>query len=266
MAIKKIGLLSLFISLFSGCIQLKTEKDEFSKSYEVKEGIELNVTNKNGKIEIEAWENNFVEVKAVKSTNHGIEEFQKVEIDVQVGNEMNIETKYLEKIAKVSVNYEIKVPKDLLVNRITTSNGKIIITGTKGNPTLKTSNGKIIVDNVDGYVSAKTSNGRIEITNVLGVLEANTSNGRIIAEIPEIINDELDISTSNGSIELFIPSKLNINIEAITSNGKIKLNEIEVITSEMSSKYLKGRIGNGGKKLSVTTSNGNITFNKLVRH
>jgi len=254
----------MMILIISGCIQFVIQKEEFSKIYEVPEGIELNVFNRNGKIEIESWENNFVEVNAIKSTNHGSEEFQKVEIDVQVGNEVNIETKYLEKIAKVSVNYEIKIPKDMLVNKITTSNGRIVITSTKGNPTLKTSNGRIIVDKVDGFVSAKTSNGRIEIRNVLGVLAANTSNGKIIAEIPEIIEDELEIMTSNGSIELFIPSDMNANIEAKTSNGKIKLNEIEVVTSEMSSKYLNGRIGIGGKKLSLTTSNGSINFNKLV--
>lgn len=265
MQINQITQLLLLVLLITGCIQFETETEEFSQTYEVPEETVLNVVNRNGKIEIVSWENNFVEVNATKSTNHGIEEFKKVEIDVQIGDEMNIETKYLTKNPKVAVNYDIKVPKDLQVKNIKTSNGKIVIDGTKGNPILKTSNGKIIVENVDGFVSAKTSNGRIEISNVPGILEAKTSNGKIIAEITQIVNEELNISTSNGSIELFIPSDLNINIEARTSNGKIILNDIEITTSETSSKYLKGKIGIGGKKLSVSTSNGSITLNKLVR-
>ncbi len=96
-----------------------------------------------------------------------------------------------------------------------------------------------------------------------GVIELETSNGAIEAEVPAIGDNGLRVRTNNGKIELYLASDLNVDIEAKTSNSDIELDEIEVIAQEISRNWLRGKIGNGGKKLSIKTSNGGITLRKL---
>ncbi len=48
-----------------------------------------------------------------------------------------------------------------------------------------------------------------------------------------------------------------------TSNGKISIHDVEIVTREISKTEFKGRIGSGGKTLTVKTSNGSIEVYEL---
>jgi DUF4097 and DUF4098 domain-containing protein YvlB len=78
----------------------------------------------------------------------------------------------------------IKVPHNIHIESVTTSNDAILITNTTGNIATSSSNGAITIDSVDGYVSAETSNGRVEIKGTTGIKdEIRTSNGAITVEV-----------------------------------------------------------------------------------
>lgn len=232
-------------------------REEFHGTYEVGAGTKIEVYNKNGTVRMSQWGKDSVDVHAIKKTRRGEAELEKVRIEVSTAGEMVVETKYVKKDARVSVDYEIKIPASVLVGHVDNSNGSIEIEGTKGDATATTSNGKIIVRNVDGWISATTSNGKIQITGTTGILKAETSNGSIEAEISNV-KDHADITTSNGSIKLWIFPELNADVEMRTSNGKLAIHDLEVAISESSSKYVKGKIGNGGGRIDVGTSNGNV--------
>lgn len=239
-----------------------TTEEEFHNTYKVESGTRLNLYNINGGINISKCDEDYVDVYALKKTRYGEKELEKVKIKVSINGDMVIRTRHLKKNARVSVDYEIKVPSNVTVNHINTSNGRIELEGTKGDSILTTSNGRITVKNVDGNVSARTSNGRINIIGTPGILKATTSNSSIKAEIPSIRQD-IDFTTSNGSIDLYISADLDANIEMRTSNGKVSIHSIQILTSEMSKTYAKGKIGNGGNTINITTSNGKIDLYKL---
>ncbi|MDH4209883.1 MAG: DUF4097 family beta strand repeat-containing protein [candidate division WOR-3 bacterium] len=244
----------------------KTE--EFRETYEVPSGTKLQVHNANGDIKISQWGEDYVEVYAKKKTSHGEEELAKVDIEVVVDDMMKVRTKYLEKDARVSVKYDIKVPKDVVVQEIKTSNGEIEIKGTNGDTRLMTSNGEIYVTDVNGTVSVQTSNGEIEIKRTTAVLEANTSNGEVSVEIYNMPEDGTNISSSNGSIQVYISDELNAGLRAATSIGKVHIKDVELqsrftATSQTSS-VLVGEIGEGGRSINVSTSNGEIRFHRLA--
>ncbi|MEW5920575.1 MAG: hypothetical protein AB1796_06430 [Bacillota bacterium] len=48
-----------------------------------------------------------------------------------------------------------------------------------------------------------------------------------------------------------------------TSNGKVTVNNLQFEATELESKQLKGRLGKGGNRLLVKTSNGSIKINRL---
>lgn len=243
----------------------KTE--EFRETYEVPRGIRMQVQNANGEIKISHWDEDHVEVYAKKKTNHGEAELAKVKIEVTIDDQMEIRTKYLEKNVRVSVKYDIKVPDGVIVEEVKTSNGEIEISGTRGDVRLMTSNGEIYVSDVMGSVSAQTSNGEIEIKRATAVLEANTSNGEIAVEIYDVPEGGTDISSSNGSIDVYIVDDLNADLRAATSIGKVQIRDVELRSRftavSQASTLLTGEIGDGGRSINVSTSNGEIELHRL---
>jgi len=256
---------------------------EFHETFHPKKICELNVHNINGQIEIKSWDEDFIDISALLKTNRTEDELDKIKIEILAKDGCTINTKKLKKNPKVSVHYEIKVPKNVQVNKINTSNGKILIIGGTGNMKLNTSNGKIEVFDSKGSFIANSSNGRIEYVNLKGKAEAYTSNGairivrtpgfktgvtsngKITIEVDEQIKNNVDLSTSNGTIHIYLDPKLDLNIDASTSNSRINLNGIEVTTSEFSKDYLAGKINKGGKKIIASSSNGSINLYKLEK-
>lgn len=255
---------------------LYEEQEEFRETYTVDPGTRLEVHNANGEITVSTWNKNVVEVYALKKTRYGKDELKKVNIDVSTDDKITVRTEYLEKNARVSVEYTIHVPSNVEIDRLETSNGEITLTGTKGDARLITSNGEIYVKDVTGSVEAETSNGEIiiegttaavsavtsngEITikRAKSIVEAVTSNGNIEAEILHIPDKGSTIETSNGSIKLYLKDGLDADMRLTTSLGSVSVHDIDLLVSNQSKTYLKGKIGNGGALIKATTSLGEI--------
>ncbi len=241
--------------------------EEFRETYRIAPGTELQVENVNGDIKISQWAENQVAVYAKKKTNHGEEELSKVDIEVVVNGAMRIRTKYLEKGVHVSVSYVIRVPDEVIVRKVNTSNGEIEINGTRGDVEALTSNGEIDFSDIRGTVSAKTSNGEIEIKGTTAIVEAITSNGEIHAEILTLPEEGTEISTSNGSIHVYIVDDLNGDLMAATSRGRVQIEDVSlqsrVKVASRSSSVFVGEIGNGGRPLNLSTSNGEISLHRV---
>ncbi len=256
---------------------------EFHETFNPRRGCKLNVHNRNGKIEIKSWKEDYIDISAILETNKSEDEFKKIKIEVLDKDGCTINTKALEKNPKVNVHYEIKVPKSVKINKINSSNGSILIIDCEGEMKLNTSNGRIeIFDskgsfnvrtsnggiefvNLNGNAEAITSNGAIRVVRTPGIKKAVTSNGKITIEIKEQMKDDIYLSTSNGSIRITLDPSLDLNIDVSTSNSRIDLNGIEVTTSQFSKDNISGKINKGGKKITANTSNGSIKFYKLEK-
>lgn len=256
------------------------DTETFHETYSVGAGTPLIVENRNGSVTISVWDKDIVDVVAVKKTHLG-GKLSDVEIQVEAGDTLRIETVYLVKNPRVSVNYTITVPASMPIELARSSNGALELTGTAGDVEArtsngsikvtqhaglvdaKTSNGKITLRRIAGAVTADTSNGSVEIVDVAGIQNVETSNGSISAEIVGLTADNARLKTSNGSIKVWLATDMNADLEMKTSNGKITLHDIEVMVSEISKTQLEGRLGTGGPRLEVKTSNGSIEIHAL---
>lgn len=248
---------------FSGCIGPEVT-DYFDREYPINEQTIVSVSNINGQIEITGWDGDNVTIYAVKKTTFGVEELRNVNISVsQTGNHLEIVTKYTgQKLIQASVDYSIKVPYNVTIGTITTSNGGILISKTKGDLSVSSSNGAIIINDVDGVVTAVTSNAHIEIQNTTGIGDLRTSNGAISAEV-QSIQDDITIDTSNAAVTVYVNPFMNATWEMTTSNGKVKLQGISLNISLLEDTHVIGTLGIDGQKIDIHTSNANIYVNKL---
>jgi hypothetical protein len=260
------GIIALFfVAGLSGCFGPQST-DYFNGSYTANEQTILTVSNINGQVEITGWDGNNVTVNAVKKSSFGKEELDKIDINVTaIGNYLNIETKYTG-LATIqgSVDMNIKVPHNIHIKSVTSSNGAIQITDTKGDIKTSSSNGAIIINTVDGYISAETSNGRIEVKETTGIKDSiRTSNGAITVEVADF-HDDITIDTSNGPVSVYLNPSLNATIEMTTSNSQITFEGISLNVQLLEQTHVIGSLGSDGRKIDIHTSNGKIQLLKLI--
>ncbi len=333
---------SLVLSVGIGCTLLKEEKVEGADNFTVSENCQVTILNSDlsGDVNVETWGKEYVEVIWKKRSTWGVSEMSKADARVtgtpatETPGNLKIETRLLQKNARVSLTYDIKLPKNVFLTNVTTGKGDISIVGTTGNTIvaategtvyvanssgymditagkgsihlegttggakLTTSAGSITVKNTDGAITASTSGGKIEISDCKGdvILETSkagisvdklegsvlvaktsdapiniraatsveavqTSRSSVAVEIGTIAANGTTIITTNGSIDLFLPRGMNAEIELQTSSGDIAFHLGGIcISEELTAGYFKGTMGDGGNRIYVETSKGDINL------
>lgn len=128
--------------------------------------------------------------------------------------------------------------------------------------TARTVNGSVDARSLEGDVDASTVNGAIDVSTT-GLVEASTVNGSIEARMGRADwRNELDFSTVNGSISLTLPANLNTEVSASTVNGALTSDFPLMIQGKFSPRRLTGKIGDGGRELSLKTVNGSIEIRR----
>lgn len=252
--------LLLFLFLASGCDRI-VFKEEFNQSYRVRSGTILEVYNPNGTVTITGWDQDEVEIKAVK-TSYRESALEEIDIFIDIADMITIETRHPGKDHEVCVNYVIKVPVDIAVGTVDCANGAIELDDVIGNPVLTTSNGDIVIDKVNGIVIASTSNGDIVAKGARSLGSLRTSNGSIEAEL-RVIHEDIDIKTSNGDITLYLAPALALELVAETANGTVNLNNLSLDIEQQEQTKLAGSMNGGGHKITIATSNGSVELARL---
>ncbi|HEX6558614.1 MAG TPA: DUF4097 family beta strand repeat-containing protein [Longimicrobiales bacterium] len=126
----------------------------------------------------------------------------------------------------------------------------------------RTINGAVRATGMTGLTIGTTVNGDVRIATT-GLARASTVNGAIDARMGQASwTDELSFSTVNGSIDLAFPESLNAEVEASTVNGSISTDWPLTVTGKWGPKRVHGRIGSGGRDLTLSTVNGSIALKR----
>ncbi len=212
--------------------------EELAGEFDAEAGrpIEPDFSTKNGRIELESWDQPGYKVVLVKKVKASTEE-EAAELAVkmvEVKSEHNrLEIKSKEHgvgIGAVQGGVRIKayLPRKFMYSTILRSaNGRITVEDlVLTRAQLNTSNGRIVCSGVTARdVEARTSNGRIILDRVIGNVVARTSNGSIRVGTVRVEKDaDYDLATSNGSVRIRpeIRDDIGYSVEASTSLGRIK--------------------------------------------
>ena len=265
--------LSASFLLLSGCVFVGADwhdgdreryKEDFHKSFPLQPGGSVSVENSNGSIEIAGWDQNTVEINGTKyASTEGLLSELRVEMTGSAGS-VQVRTIRPTEIwhGNAGVRYSLRVPKKVLLDRISSSNGAIRVEDIQGNANLHSSNGAIRITRMAGALEAGTSNGRIEVRDLDGDANLRTSNGTIDADAS---SGSFEAHTSNGRLEarLMNPSvRRAVRLES--SNGHIELRidgrEVPEVRAHTSNSpvvvYLPGSTN---ARVQARTTHGSIT-------
>jgi len=150
-----------------------------------------------------------------------------------------------------------------------TGDGSIHVSDVKGELVLNTGDGSITVDHAEGRLTLETGDGGVNVEGNLSVVRMHTGDGSIVyrADPATRMEGDWDISTGDGSVSIYLPATFNADLDAHTGDGRIR-NELDIAGSverdrdsdERDRRTLRGKIGEGGKRLRVQTGDGGITL------
>lgn len=178
-----------------------------------------------------------------------------------------------ENLRGISIDYEIQVPADTLLNaatgsgnltddgvganaKLNTGSGSIRATGLQGGFTVETGSGSIYAEQTGrGDVKAETGSGSIELRNLNGGLHAETGSGEIKAGGTPSAPWRLE--TGSGSIEIWTGAAA-FALDAETGSGSIHCDREIVSQGTMDRHHVTGKVGGGGPAVRIETGSGSI--------
>ena len=144
-----------------------------------------------------------------------------------------------------------------------TGDGAIRTVETSGELLAETVDGSIQIDEVAGRVEARTGDGTVRISGTPSVVRARTGDGSMLLRIRRgaVMAEDWFATTDDGSVQVELPDGFNAEIEADPgSDGRARsdLTLVNVSGGTRDQRTLRGRIGTGGRLLTLRTGDGTI--------
>jgi hypothetical protein len=138
-----------------------------------------------------------------------------------------------------------------------TLSGDVHIANAKGDIRVGVLSGNIEVKNVAGRIDAKTASGAVEVQEAVNDVKATSASGRVAVRGNPAANSYWQLSTVSGSVLLGVPTSSNFHLTAEAATGEIRA-DIPIVVEEQTKHALRAHIGNGGGRVEVHTTSGEI--------
>ena len=223
--------------------------DEWVRSYPFEEGGEVQVSNTDGAIEIEAVDGSTVDVRAeriARASNDAAaaEILPRINMREEISpGKIVLGSERLSGIVigvSTEVRFHVRAPRGAVI-RVRAVNGPLTARGFAGRTILTAVNGGLTAEDQRGGLEARSTNGNAKV--------ALTAFG----------TDLVDVRVTNGTLELLVPAAANANLNATVTNGKMDLGALKLEPmGEQTVRRVRGRLNSGGTPIELTVTNGNI--------
>jgi hypothetical protein len=128
--------------------------------------------------------------------------------------------------------------------------------------------GSIYMEGFTGEIEASANTGRIEMKNVTGPITVDANVGKVDIEFNKVSQSSpITISTSVSEIDVALPANTNANLEIRTqgtvfTNFDFKMPKKKGLQNVSGRKNIVSKLNNGGVKIYIKSSMGNIYLRK----
>ena len=124
-------------------------------------------------------------------------------------------------------------------------------------------NGEVSVDGATGEVTAGSVNGSVDATSSGGPVQASSVNGTVHARMGRVGGTEdLNFSSVNGNVIAEFGEDIDAQVELSTVNGRFQTDWPVTISGRVDPRRLRATIGKGGRRIRMSTVNGNVELRK----
>lgn len=231
-----------------------------SMTFDAPEGV-VSVENRNGDVEVEPGEGDDVVVE-IRKRGRSRAAVDAVAVEGEpTDGDLLVRTVHGDGVRDVSVDLTVRVPDGSAVGSVGTSNGDAAVRAVTGDVRASTTNGDARVVDVDGYVTARSNNGDVEVRGTTGLSGARSANGNVRVEV-YALRGATDVTVGNGDLEAGVAPDLDASVLATVGNGDLEV-EVELDGASVSRRQVRGRLGDGGPLLTLTSANGDVRLHAL---
>ena len=261
---KRVALAMLALGLMA---VLPASADEWSKTYNLTGKPDLRVETSDANIRVTTWDQKTIEAKVI-TTRYKIGEGGIRVDEHQTGDSVEIEVRYPHHSFNIDwgqhrVDIIIQMPREGKVN-LRTGDGKIELTGLKGEMDLHSGDGSENIDGVDGKLRANTSDGRIRANGRFDELDLKTGDGHV--EVRAAAGSSMStgwrLQTGDGNVTLEVPGELAADVDLHTGDGHIDLDMPVTTYGKIGDNEVRGKLNGGGSLLTIHTGDGSIHLRK----
>jgi hypothetical protein len=237
----------------------QTEENAFQWGGELASGARLILRSVNGSVSVEPSRGRTLEISATKKWRRGDPTTVRIEaIRVNGGRDVLLCARWTPNTTCTENEYNTRGnwPRDE-----DTYVEFTIRLPAGSNASLNVTNGSIEVVGATGSIEARTTNGEITAESS-GYVEAATTNGNVNVTMMKLPSQGASYHTTNGTITLTLPDGLDADLHARTTNGSIRSDFDITMSGTLSNRNLMGKIGRGGPRLDLATTNGSIRIEK----
>jgi hypothetical protein len=261
-SIRTIALSALFVApALLSAQDRQTERNAFTLSERVPAGQWIRVRNLNGELRVRSTSGDKVEVTATKTWRRGDPKDVRIETKRSSDGSILVCAFWTENAAcsesgyeshgegrrrnnDVAVDFEVRVPRGVKVGAWSV-------------------NGGVDVDGATSEVRASSVNGNVDAVSSGGPVRANTVNGNVHATMGRLDgNEDLEYSSVNGNVVSEFAGDVDADIELSTVNGRFQTDWPVTITGRIDPRRLKATLGKGGRRIKLSTVNGNVELRK----
>jgi DUF4097 and DUF4098 domain-containing protein YvlB len=206
------------------------------KTFTLGDGAKVSLKNISGNITVTGWDQPQAQVTVVKRSGSDRSQV------FFSNNGANLSVRTADNSGNQNIRFEVRLPRQLARVELSSVNGVIKVSDVRA---------EILIDG---------TNGSIELTDIAGVSRVRTTNGSIKAGLLEASDRGMEFQSVNGSIELTVPPTFEADLEASTVHGGIVIDDAFGVEVEKGivGQRAKGKINEGGERLRLSTTNGNI--------
>lgn len=252
------------VGLLSGCVDDivgSPVSEPFSTDHTVSDETTVTVSNRNGPVTVQQADGDRVTVSGTKRASSQ-EALDSIDIDVVEGEQFMINVRFGSgsDFSNRNVALTVDIPTGVAVDRATTANGDVSVTGVRGDLTATTTNGDVDVADVSGFVRGETTNGDVQIRATTGLTRARTINGAVDVELHSM-RDDVTCSSSNGDVTARVGPDVAAAIRLSTNTGTTAVRDLPYTTTVDRSGYIRGSLRDGESPvLHLQTNNGDVTL------
>jgi hypothetical protein len=222
--------------------------DEWSRTYNLPAGAELQVVVGSGSIDVTAGDGQTVDVRAERVVHASSDAAARGFVShIRIREDATPERILLQDQGlgdaftgvKLEVHFHVSAPRSARLR-------------------LRALNGDVHVSGVEAPVVASTTSGQIVGSALGGSVDARVTSGSVTLDLAHV-TDRVAVDVTDGPIDLAVPADARASITAQSTNGRVSVATLPIQPDEVSSgRRIRGRLNGGGAAIALTTTNGDI--------
>jgi hypothetical protein len=192
------------------------EREEIRRTFALNPGATISLENISGNITVSSWSGTEAEMVAIKTGP--ADQLKSVDVSTNAQpSRLSIKTVYPGGNNRVSVSFDLKVPRNVNLDSIKSVSGSVTISDIDGRVIGRSVSGDVVARNIGRETSLEAVSGRVSAAGIRDRASLRSVSGDVVADK---IDGDLDAKSVSGEV-LLGEVRGHLNAESVSGNVKV---------------------------------------------